>query len=121
MVGSSPQKVCKESGAQKGLSALRLNDVIGLFRSKYKIKTPRCSVKIRRKPREAREFRDYLEIVEVEYSDAKQSCVFSGAWARNEKATQQIILAVPHSLPESDHADVLANLGEALEKLGYEF
>src|SRR5262249_14648999 len=81
----------------------------------------RCSVKIRRKPREAREFRDYLEIVEVEYSDAKQSCVFSGAWARNEKATQQIILAVPHSLPESDHADVLANLGEALEKLGYEF
>jgi hypothetical protein len=93
--------------------------MLSLFKSKYKFKTAAYRIKIKRNVREARAFRDYLEFVEVDYSERTQSFDFLGTWGVQEP--RQINLAAPDNLPETDQLRILANLGDALQKLGYEF
>lgn len=93
--------------------------MFGLFTSKYRFRKAAYSVRIRRKPREARAFRMYLEFVEVDYAEGTLSYIFPGTWAKPK--ARQLNLSAPDNLPEKDLPRVVANLSEALQKLGYEF
>lgn len=90
-----------------------------LFKSKYRIKTAAYRVKIKRSAREARAFRDCIEFAEVNYSERTQTFVFRGTWGVQKP--HQINLAAPENLPDTEQPRIIANLTDALQKLGYEF